>query len=174
MTTNVSTPVDVIDHTVPLAPGEPLHSLRRERPKIVAATQGSYEAMFSPSVTGISVVERLLIALHACRLSGATMLAAHYQERLQAEGADITLVAAADDTTNQVIAADSRMRILLAFTRKLILKPIEGDRKAVDALISAGLSTPAVVAVAQLIAYLSYQIRLQAGLRALAAAEVTA
>jgi len=173
MTTNVLTPLDVIDHTVPLLPGEPLHRLRRERPKVVAATQGSYEAMLSPSVLGISVVERLLIALHACRLSGATTLAEHYRERLQTERAEIALISAAD-TTAKVTVADSRITLLLTFTRKLILNPIEGDRQAIDALITAGLSTPAVVAVAQLIAYLSYQIRLHAGLRALTAAEVTA
>lgn len=164
MTPSTSATVDVIDRTVPLAPGEPLHGLRQQRPKIVAATQGSYEAMFSAAVTGISVVERLLVALHACRLSGAVALAEHYRERLQAEGAD----------PDQVIAADARVRALLGFTRTLIEKPIEGDRKAVAALIAAGLSTPAVVAVSQLIAFLSYQIRLQAGLRAMAAAEMPA
>lgn len=174
MTPSTSATVDVIDRTVPLAPGEPLHGLRQQRPKIVAATQGSYEAMFSAAVTGISVVERLLVALHACRLSGAVALAEHYRERLQAEGADPALVGTVDQGADQVIAADARVRALLGFTRTLIEKPIEGDRKAVAALIAAGLSTPAVVAVSQLIAFLSYQIRLQAGLRAMAAAEMPA
>ena len=58
-------------------------TLREERPKIVDATQGSHAAMFSSGVAGVSVTERLLVALHACRLSGAEALAAHYRERVE-------------------------------------------------------------------------------------------
>ena len=63
---------------------------------------------------------------------------------------------------------------MLAFTGKLIERPIEGDKAAVQSLAQSGLSTPAIVAMSQLIAYLSYQIRVAAGLKALAALEVAA
>jgi uncharacterized protein YciW len=56
----------VIDAAVPLAPNQATWALRLQRDKVVAATQGSYDAMFSPSVEGLSVAERLLVALHAC------------------------------------------------------------------------------------------------------------
>ena len=59
---------------------------------------------------------------------------------------------------------------MLGFTAKLIARPIEGDRAAVDALVRVGLTTPAIVALGQLIAFLSYQVRLVAGLQAMAAA----
>ncbi len=170
MTPPETLPSDVIDQAVPLAAGDALHALRRQRPRIVDATQGSHAGMFSPAVAGVSVVERLLIALHACRLSGAASLADHYRARLQAEGADAALVAAADATAGQPAAADPRVATLLAFTAKLIVRPIEGDRRAVQSLADAGLPPAAVVAVGQLIAYLSYQIRVVAGLQALAAA----
>jgi len=162
-----STAVDVIDQSVPLVPGDALHALRRQRPKIVDATQGSYDAMFAPGVAGVSVIERLAMALHACRLGGAAPLAAHYRERLQSEGASPATVAAAD---GQADAPDVRTAALLGFTAKLTHKPIEGDHQAVKALESVGLQPEALVAVGQLIAFLSYQIRLHAGLRALAAA----
>ena len=165
--THPEAPVDVIDQSVPLAPGDALYALRRQRPKIVDATQGSHAAMFSSGVAGVSVTERLLVALHACRLSGAEALAAHYRERLQALDASATLVAAAEGAGT---APDARVAALLAFTAKLIRKPIEGDHLAVQALQDVGLPAPAIVAVGQLIAYLSYQVRLHAGLRALAAA----
>ncbi len=164
---DTSPEVDVIDLTVPLATGDTLHALRRQRQKIVDATQGSYAAMFAPGVAGVSVQERLLIALCACRLSGSPALAGHYRERLQREGAGHTLLAAGDGTT---APEDARTAALLGFTAKLIVKPIEGDRQAVQALQAVGLAPQAVVAVGQLIAFLSYQIRLHAGLRALAAA----
>ena len=167
MTSPETLPADVIDQAVPLAAGDALHALRRQRPKIVDATQGSYAGMFAPAVVGVSVVERLLVALHACRLSGAATLADHYRARLQAEGADAALVAAAD---GGAAASDARVATLLAFTTKLIVRPIEGDRRAVQSLADAGLAPAAIVAVGQLIAFLSYQIRVVAGLQALAAA----
>lgn len=170
MTSPETLPLDVIDQAVPLAAGDALHALRRQRPKIVDATQGSYCGMFSPAVVGVSVVERLLVALHACRLSGAATLADHYRARLQAEGADAALVAAADATDGGAAASDARVATLLAFTAKLIVRPIEGDRSAVQSLADAGLAPAAIVAVGQLIAFLSYQIRVVAGLQALAAA----
>lgn len=164
---DTSPEVDVIDLTVPLATGDTLHALRRQRQKIVDATQGSYNAMFAPGVAGVSVQERLLIALCACRLSGSPALASHYRERLQREGVAPTLLAAGDGAT---APEDARTAALLGFTAKLIVKPIEGDQQAVQALQAVGLAPQAVVAVGQLIAFLSYQIRLHAGLRALAAA----
>lgn len=163
-------PADVIDQAVPLAPGAALQALRLQRPKIVAATQGSYEAMFAPTVAGVSRTERLLVALHACRLSGAETLAAHYRARLHAEDAPAALIAAADAPDRAASAPDARVATLLGFTAKLTVRPIEGDRRAVEALAAAGLGPAAVVAVGQLIAFLSYQIRVVAGLQALAAA----
>jgi uncharacterized protein YciW len=169
--THISNAVDVIDAAVPLAPDQATWALRRQRDKVVSATQGSYDAMFSSAVEGLSVTERLLVALHACRVSKADSLAAHYRDRLAAEGAD-SVVTATVDSGKPV--ADARLRAVLAFTGKLIERPIEGDKAAVQSLADSGLSTPAIVAMSQLIAFLSYQIRVAAGLKALAAAEVAA
>jgi uncharacterized protein YciW len=169
--TNTSNAVDVIDATVPLALQQATWRLRQQRAKVVAATQGSYDAMFSPAVEGLSVAERLLVALHACRVSKADGLAAHYRERLVAEGADSSLVAAVDSGSP---VSGARLHAVLAFTGKLIERPIDGDRAEVQALAGSGLSTPAIVALGQLVAFLSYQVRLAAGLEALAAAEATA
>ncbi|TYZ40401.1 acyltransferase, partial [Ralstonia solanacearum] len=63
--------------------------------------------------------------------------------------------------------ADARLRAILAFARTLIERPIDGDRDALLRLPAAGLATPDVVTLSQLIAFLSYQTRLVAGLRAL-------
>ena len=164
MTTSTTTPVlassaDVIDQAVPLAPGHPLHALRRERPKIVDATQGSYDAMFAADVQGISVVERLAVALHASQLCQAVQLAAHYRQRLVDEGADPQAL---------LHAPGARLALILDFAGKLIVRPLDGDKTSIDALLAVGLSTPAVVALGQLVAFLSYQVRVVAGLQAMA------
>ena len=164
MTTSTTTTVpasraDVIDQAVPLAPGHPLHALRRERPKIVDATQGSYNAMFDAGVQGLSVVERLAVALHASRLCKAEQLAAHYRQRLVDEGADPQAL---------LHAPGARLAQILDFAGKLIVRPLDGDKTSIDALLAVGLSTPAIVALGQLIAFLSYQVRVVAGLQAMA------
>lgn len=162
---------DAIDAAVPLAPDQPTHALRRQRQKVVDATQGSHEAMFAASVEGIGVTERLFVALHACRLSKAASLADQYRARLIAEGADKATLDAIDHARP---VPDERLRTVLAFTATLIERPIDGDREAVQSLVKAGLSTPAIVALGQLIAYLSYQVRVVAGLQAMAALEASA
>jgi CMD domain protein len=173
---------DVIDQMVGLAPDRPLHTLRHQRDKVAVATQGSYDAMFDAAVEGLSVTERLLVALHACILSHAGELAAHYRHRLLALKADAALLAIAESGVEAVVktgakspaavaAADPRLRAILVFTQTLITNPIEGDKPALMKLTHAGLTTPAIVALAQLIAFLSYQLRVVPGLKAMQALE---
>ena len=167
-----TTAADVIDQAVPLAAHQGTHHLRHERAKVATATQGSYEAMFSPGVLGITVAERLLVAVLACSLSGADRLATHYRERLMAEGVEsglLDLVATCDIGA----VKDSRLQTILRFTTTLIQRPLDGDRQAIETLVAAGLSTPAIIALGQLIAFMSYQIRLTAGLQAMAALEAS-
>ena len=53
--------------------------------------------------------------------------------------------------------------------RRSTTDPRLGDRAALDALRDAGLGDAAIVALAQLVAFLSYQLRVVAGLQALRA-----
>ena len=162
---------DVIDKMVGLLPGNPLHTLRHQRDTVAAATQGSDDAMFDGAVQGLSVTERLLVALHACSLSHAGELAAHYRNRLIALKTDPALLAIAE-SPGVAAAADPRLSAMLAFTHTLITHPIAGDKPALMKLTQAGLTTPAVVALAQLIAFVSYQLRVVAGLKAMQALEL--
>lgn len=166
--------VDLVDRLAGLAAGSATHTLRHQRDKVAAATEGSYRALFDPTLPGLTLAERLTVALYAARLTPAPELAAHYRtelQRLGADGATAATVIAAADRGQVADVADARLRAMLEFTRKLIEKPVEGDRAALLALPAAGLSTPEVVTLAQLIAFLSYQVRLVAGLRALAGAD---
>ena len=166
---------DLIDHIVGLQPGQPLHTLRHQRAKVVAATQASYNALFDAALPGISLPHRLLVALYACRLSRSGKLATHYHQQLQLLGTDAATLYAIDNTIDNpqtTPITEPTLHAALAFTRTLISNPIEGDKAALHKLTAAGLSTPAVVALAQLIAFLSYQLRVVAGLEAMQAAGV--
>jgi uncharacterized peroxidase-related enzyme len=161
-------PADVVDRIAALAAGSVPWLLRHERDKVGLATQGSYDALFDPALAGLSLAERLLVALYASRLTPSPPLAAHYRHRLEADGADADMIGAVAAGSIAQVAAP-RLQALLAFTQKLVERPIDGDRAALRALRAAGIETPAVVTLAQLIAFLSYQVRLVASLEAMRA-----
>ncbi|EFP64416.1 Uncharacterized protein conserved in bacteria [Ralstonia pickettii] len=157
---------DVVDQVAGLDDGSATHALRHAREKVATATQGSYDALFDADVPGLTLGERLLVALYACRLTPAPELAEHYRARLANTPVDADALQAVDHGDIDTLT-DARLRAILAFTRTLVERPIEGDRDALLRLPAAGLATADVVTLAQLIAFMSYQTRLVAGLRAL-------
>ncbi len=145
---------DVIDQAAGLALGDALHSTRRFRSKVVEATQASHDALLTLPVPGLSPADRLQVAAAVCDAAAAPELAQHYRHRLQA------LPAAPN--------ADALARAaMLQFAITLTTEPRHGDRAALDTLKTAGLNDAAIVALAQLVAFLAYQTRVVAGLRAL-------
>ncbi|WP_445656726.1 CMD domain protein [Achromobacter sp. NCFB-sbj8-Ac1-l] len=157
---------DLVDQLVGLKADSTTYAARHQRDKVAAATQGSYDALFDPALPGLTLAERLLVALYASRLTPSPALAAHYRQRLVDAGANAADIQVAD-AGKPADAADPRLAAILEFTRKLIEKPVEGDEAALKTLPAAGISTPAVVTLSQLIAFLSYQVRLVAGLDAM-------
>lgn len=161
---------DLLDALLDIQPGTPLHAVRHARDKVASATQGSQDLFFDPALeNNLSLSERLWVAYYAARLTHHATLTAHYLTQLQAVGVDDSLLATVDsgaiDTLN-----DARLAAILAFTRTLIESPVHGDQAALQALQQQGLSTGEIVVLAQLIAFLSYQVRLASGLGALLSA----
>lgn len=153
---------DVIDSLVPLAPGNAVHALRVQRDKVRVATQGSDEAIFDPALPGLSLGERLRAAQLVAELSGSAVLAAHYAARAAR--------AAHGSHAEKGASPGPRLQAILTFARLLAVRPVEGDRAALLALPAAGLATPDVVTLAQLIAFVAYLLRVVAGLQALSEA----
>jgi uncharacterized protein YciW len=147
---------DVIDRAAGLLPGEPLQAARRFRDKVVAATEASHDALLATPVDGLSSADRLRVAAHVCTLAGAPTLAAHYHRLL----ADLAAGAA---------EPSAAWPVMLQFAAALTVDPRRGDRAAIEALRGAGLAEGAIVALAQLVGFLAYQIRVVAGLRAMRA-----
>ncbi|MDP9902693.1 CMD domain-containing protein [Variovorax ginsengisoli] len=164
---------DLVDACVPLAADSPVYAVRHQRDKVAVATQGSYAALFDPALSGPPLVERLLAAHAIARSAGSTALQAHYRAQLDALAPlSAAQQAAADGAAVESLAAfgeGPRLEAVLAFTRTLTDRPVEGDRAALLTLPAAGLTTAEVVALAQLIAFVAYQVRVVAGLQALAA-----
>ena len=164
MTTHPSS--DTIDRLVGLTPELGTFAVRHQRDKVVAATQKSEEGLFDPALPGLTLAERLLVALLACTLTPSALCAAEYRQRLVDLNVEQKLI---DHISSGALEqlTDSRLRAILTFTHTLITDPVKADQAALKALPQAGRSTPEVVTLAQLIAFVSYQVRVVAGLRAM-------
>ena len=158
---------DLIDHLLGVGPGDDMYALRHARAKATDAIQRSQELFFQPELGDVSLQDRLSMAVYACALSRAQKLGAYYRDQLAAQPGVSPQWLSALEQDHLDSIPDARLRAMLVFTRILILTPVEGDKAALQTLQAAGLETADVVTVAQLIAYLSYQIRLLAGLLAL-------
>ena len=155
-----------------LSPQSQTYATRREREKVVAATQGSENSLFDPALPGLSEIDRLYVALFACLITPSPELAAEYESRLVNLGANLQTIDCIQKSDIHKIG-NVRLEAMLNFTHTLITKPINADKMALSALPKAGLSTPEVVTLAQLISFVSYQVRLAAGLRAMQALELS-
>ena len=62
-----------------------------------------------------------------------------------------------------------RLSAALVHTHMLVFHPRDAAPEALQALLDAGLSTTAIVTLSQLVAFLSFQIRVVVGLHSLAA-----
>jgi uncharacterized peroxidase-related enzyme len=147
---------DVIDAAAGLVRGNALHAARRYRATVVESTQASHDTLLHEPVTGLSPADRLRVAAHCCEAAQAHRLAAHYRALLsQQPVGDIP---------------SSALPAMLTWAGLLTTDPRRGDRAALGALKAAGLGDAAIVALAQLVAFLSYQTRVVAGLVAMEAA----
>jgi CMD domain protein len=149
---------DVIDELAGLGPDSALAVLRRTRPEIVAHLQASDRAVFAPRCDGgLAPAERAALAMRIAVALRDAELERHYRARLAALEADGAVAPARDE----------RWRTVLAHVERVTLAPDSARRGHIEDLLGAGLSPRAVVALSQLIAYVNFQSRLLAGLRAL-------
>lgn len=164
--TNPTTP-DILDQLIGIQPGSPLAELRARRPDVARYTQGSYATLLTPAdPAGVSVVERLLIALRVAVLTGSAPLAAHYRQRLVELGTSTATLEAVEHFPTGANLAPREVA-LLRHTDLLTNEPRDASQAALVELQAQGLSARDIVTIGQLIAFLSYQVRVLAGLQLL-------
>lgn len=156
---------DVMDTLAGLLPGSPLAELRRQRPDVVKHLQGSDDVIFSPADDGgLTRAERAAAALRIAELLRDGALKAHYRARLAALDPSGALAKTVEGGAQ---VTDGRWDAILAHVDLVTRGPGSAERKDIDNLLAAGLSSHAIVSLSQLIAYVNFQSRVLAGLRAL-------
>ena len=165
MTTDTKT--DAINLLAGIADDSPMAALRTQKPDVQTYTQGSDDALFNPADPGgLSLIERELVGLRVAKLTHSVEVATRHRARLKVLNASAALVGAAEIGDAQT---SPRLAAIFSFTDTLTREPRAAMPADIERLTSAGLSDKDVVTLGQLIAYLSYQVRLLAGLRALGA-----
>jgi alkylhydroperoxidase domain protein len=142
---------DVISQLAGVQPGSPLAALRAQRPEAATHAQGSYNALFSSPSGSLSLLERRAAAHRVATLHSATEAAEHYRHSLQTAGASST-----------------RLEAILKHADLLATRPRQARPDHLQALSDAGLSTAEIVTLSQVIAFVSFQVRVIAGVRLLA------
>ncbi|MFI7699447.1 CMD domain protein [Nonomuraea sp. NPDC049480] len=187
---------DVIDHLAGITPGSPLDRLRARRPGAREHAQRSFDALFTPDDDReVTLVERDAIAAFVAGLHQDAEIASFYADRLAELSpgllkavesgieAGITIgpygaypdggpLAKESDEGLRYRArnpADLGVRLAAAFEHAhlLVFRPREAREDDLDALARAGWSATAIVTLSQLVAFLTFQIRVVAGLRLL-------
>src|SRR5580704_13106118 len=189
---------DVMDALAGIKPGSALDAVRNRRPQAREETEASFRALFEPeSFAGVSATERDALAVFVTGLHGDAVSAAFYADRLAAAGPSPEVPAAIAAATGQgpygrypagpLSREDTpgssyhvgpearrilRARLAAAFDHAhlLVFHPRDAAPARLQALLDAGWSTTDIVTLSQIIAFLSFQIRVAAGLRVLATA----
>jgi uncharacterized protein YciW len=160
-------PSDVINELAGVDAGSRLGKLRADRSETFGFAQGSFLALLEPDdPAGVSRLERESIALRVATLERSQALIDFHTDRLLAHGIDGSYIASIVDFAGG-FDGDDRLRAILKHVDLLTCSSRNGSRGAIVNLKAAGLTDRDIVTVSQLIAYLSYEIRLIATLRAL-------
>lgn len=185
---------DVIDTLVGIAPGSKLDAIRSNRSEARKHAQASYTSLFEPrDMGGVTAEERFAIASFVAGLHGEPQTDAYYSSKLasglrEAIAAEVATARtkgpygnypkgplSAENTAGPIyrVAEGNRAtlgrRLVAAFehTHMLVFHPRDAAAPALQVLLDAGWSTTDIVTLSQLVAFLSYQIRVVAGLRVL-------
>ncbi|MEJ7838534.1 MAG: hypothetical protein WKF81_06940 [Thermomicrobiales bacterium] len=165
--TAATIPGDVVAHVLGLESGSYLASLRAERPEIVRQTQATFLAIFEPDGDiGLSRTEREAVAIWVATLSRAAEVAAFHRSRLIALGTESEHLAPIGASVDE-LKLSVRERALLRHAEILTLRPATAEKLDTDALLNAEVEPAGIVALAQLVAFLSFEIRVIATLKVL-------
>lgn len=192
-------PADVIDHLAGLDAHRDLSALRMRRVQAREQAQKSFLALFDPEeVGGASKLERFAIAAFVAGLHRESVATEFYRSLLYATAPDIVAVVkreidrgqargpygafpagplSREDAPGPIFSVSDagraqlgvRLTIALAHAHFLVFHPRDASPVHLQALLDAGWSTTGVVTLSQLVAFLSFQLRVIVGLRQLAA-----
>lgn len=144
---------DLLGALIGAPPGSPIDQLRSQRGEIKAHSQGYHDVLLSPADPGgLSLPERAWIAWRVAEMTRHPGLTAHYRALLDARAP---------------LPASARLSALDAHVIRVTRDPRSAEPAHIAALRALGLAPRDIVALTQIIAFVSYQTRAAFALRLL-------
>jgi uncharacterized protein YciW len=157
-------PMTLIEDLAGIRPGTPLAEALAARADILRLSQASHDAVLLPKEPGcLSHGLRAALAARMARQNAQLPLAAHYDDLMRRSG-EI-------EPSEMPPAERTRIAAILAHSDLLTLRPRDATRHDVEALRAAGVEEPDIVRLAELAAFVNYQVRVIRGLQVLGEAK---
>lgn len=154
---------DVVRTQAGIGAQSQLNAVLDTRADVLEMTQATHDAALRPADPGgISHAGRAALAMRIARLHQEPGLAAHYESLMRQARASAAISRLADPAFK---GDDAQLTAVLAFTDTVTQAPREATACDIQRLQQAGVSDADIVRLAELNAFLAYQIRLIAGLR---------
>jgi uncharacterized protein YciW len=171
MSETAASPRDAIDAILGEA-GPRVRALRRQKPELAEQLQAYYRAVFEPdadSAAALPLADRGVIAVRVAAHTGSEAVAAWYANLAGSAGADAETIARARDVARPW-TEETPLAAAIRHADMLTTRPAAAQRDDIAALKAAGFTPAGIMSLAQVVAFVSYQLRLIAGLRALGGA----
>ncbi|HTV70370.1 MAG TPA: hypothetical protein VMF90_17720 [Rhizobiaceae bacterium] len=154
---------DIVFRLAGIDPGSHLAEVVAKRADIFELTEKTHDAALTPAEPGgLSHGLRAAIACRIARLNGDQAFVDHFEGLL--DGAR----ASSDERKLSDIGfkgSDDRSRSLIRHADMVAANPRAATGADIEALRQAGVAEPDIVRLSELVAFVSYQIRVVAGLR---------
>jgi uncharacterized protein YciW len=159
---------DVIDTILGVVAGDPIARLRGEKPERATQLQAYYDAIFTPdaeSTSALAPATRCLVAVRVASHTRSRAVADWYAAEAARHGAAADQIAIARES-GRPWTGDPALAAAIRHAELLTTTPSRARQADLQALEEAGLTPAGIVSLSQVIAFVSYQLRLIAGLRA--------
>ncbi len=159
---------DVVNAILGIDDDSSIAKLRNQKPDLALQAQDYYLSLFEPtasSAEALPVVDRALVAVRVASHTGSSAVVDWYTQLATDAGASQEALELARATGEPVDTATS-LGAALRHADLLTTRPSAARKDDLQALKDAGFTPAGIVSLSQTIAFVSYQLRLVAGLRA--------
>ncbi|OMQ39932.1 hypothetical protein [Ensifer sp. 1H6] len=154
---------DVIAAIVGIEPGSAMAGVISARADIMALTQKTHDSALTPeNPGGLSHAERAALAWRIAKINDHKAFEDHFEALLEKAGAPDAAARMADIWFDG--GSDIRAKALIRHVDLVAHAPKQATRHDIELLQEAGLADDDIVRLSELVAFVSYQIRVAVGL----------
>jgi uncharacterized protein YciW len=159
---------DVVNRILGINGDGKIAALRRQKPELAEQLQTYYLALFEPeaaSAEAFALTDRYLIAVRVAAHTGSAAVIDWYATLAKQAGVPAETLARIQNTATPWTDS-SKLAAAVRHTDLLTKSPADAQASDLQALKDGGFTPAGILSLSQVIAFVNYQLRLIAGLRA--------